>query len=123
MGAVDSPGGEDRFADLSPAAALAYLRANAAAPDFSLLDTRTPEEFEASHFEGAQILDVYDPGFQERLQGLDRSRRYFVYCRTGNRSGFTVSLMQRLGFAEAHNLLGGIKLWLEKGLPLAVPPD
>jgi phage shock protein E len=112
------PEGDPQFADLTPAAALEYIKQHADDPRFVLLDVRTADEIAAGHIKGAVELDVYDPEFMDRLSALDREKRYVVYCRSGNRSGFAVGVMQRLGFAEAHNVSGGIKLWTEQNLPL-----
>jgi len=40
---------------------------------------------------------------------------YAIYCRSGNRSGETIGLMEDLGFGTVSELGGGIITWLEAG--------
>jgi rhodanese-related sulfurtransferase len=76
------------------------------------LDVRTPEEVEDGVIGDAIHHDIYNPqAFMEALQGLDKSRNYYVYCRSGNRSGQACAIMSSLGFTNAYNLTGGILEW------------
>ena len=83
-----------------------------------VLDIRTPEEFAEGHIEGAVNIDFYAAGFAARIGALDRDAAYLVYCRSGNRSGQAMDLFRDLGFAEVHELEGGILTWVGEGLPL-----
>jgi rhodanese-related sulfurtransferase len=83
-----------------------------------ILDVRTPEEFAAGHIPGAINLDYYLASFPSDLAALDRDAEYAVYCRSGNRSGETLSLMEELGFASVSHLGGGVIDWYESGFPL-----
>jgi rhodanese-related sulfurtransferase len=73
-----------------------------------LLDVRTPSEFAAGHLEGALNVDFDDPTFSGEVQKLDRTKPYFVYCRSGNRSGQAITLMKGSGFQHLFELQGGI---------------
>ncbi len=80
--------------------------------DAIVLDVRTSEEVENGVIGNALHHDIYNPqAFMEALQGLDRSKNYYVYCRSGNRSGQACAIMNSLGFAKAYNLKGGILEW------------
>jgi rhodanese-related sulfurtransferase len=48
----------------------------------------------------------------EGLEQLDKSKAYFVYCRSGARSARACAVMQQYGFLIAFNLLGGILAWV-----------
>ena len=77
-----------------------------------ILDVRTPDEFEEKHIPNAQLLDINDPpAFMAGLEGLDPSKAYFVYCRSGARSARACQIMGQMGFATTFNLLGGILEW------------
>ena len=76
-------------------------------PDVTVIDVRTKAEYEAGHIDGAQNLDFYDQNFSERLDALDKSRPYLVYCRSGHRSAEAMEIMIGLGFTEVNDLLGG----------------
>lgn len=83
-----------------------------------ILDVRTPEEFAAAHIPGAINLDYYRASFPSDLAALDRDAEYAVYCRSGNRSGETLLLMEELGFTNVSHLGGGVIDWYESGFPL-----
>jgi len=74
--------------------------------DVQVIDVRTPEEFAQGHLDGAELIDIYDPGFRDDVAGLDRDASYLVYCRSGSRSSQAVALMQDLGFAEVYDAGG-----------------
>ena len=89
------------------------------APDgLVVLDVRTPEEHAQARLQGSVLIDFYSPSFEDELAELDKDLPYFVYCRSGNRSAQTVSLMKDLGFTEVYELEGGIQSWATEGLPL-----
>lgn len=75
-----------------------------------LLDVRTPGEFNDGFIEGAINIDIMSPYFNERISELDKSKTYYVYCRSGGRSGQACSVMSNLGF-KTYNLAGGIMSW------------
>ncbi|MGB2761319.1 MAG: rhodanese-like domain-containing protein, partial [Maribacter stanieri] len=39
------------------------------------------------------------------------TKNYYVYCRSGNRSGQACAIMKNLGFDTAYNLQGGFMNW------------
>ncbi len=73
-----------------------------------LLDVRTPGEFADGHIEGAINVDYSDPSFVSEIKKLDTSKTYFVYCRSGNRSGSAAALMSEHGFTSVFDMQGGI---------------
>lgn len=77
-----------------------------------LLDVRTPEEFEDGYIPGATNIDIYlGPEFIEEVEKLDKGKNYYVYCRSGKRSGQACTIMNQLGFKNAYNLSGGFMEW------------
>lgn len=83
-----------------------------------VLDVRRPEEYAAGHLQGARNLDWLNPAaFEKGLQGLDKSRTYFVYCRSGKRSNAAAKRMKREGF-KVYDLSGGYLKWTEHALPI-----
>jgi len=63
----------------------------------TVIDVRTPEEFAAGHVEGAELIDIKDAGFAERIAALDPATTYVVYCRSGNRSATAATRMRDSG--------------------------
>jgi rhodanese-related sulfurtransferase len=86
-------------------------------PDFVILDVRTPREFADGHIEGAVNLNYNAPTFKDDLNGLDKTKMYLVYCRTGRRSKGAFDMMKALEFQEVYHMLGGIVGWTSEGLP------
>lgn len=90
-----------------------------AEPGVVVLDVRTPEEFQAGHVAGALNIDFYASDFESQLDELGKDVTYVVYCRSGNRSGQSLDLMEQLGFTTVYDVDGGIIEWFDAGLPLA----
>lgn len=63
-----------------------------------IIDVRTPEEFNDGHLEGAERIGVADSDFIQRIDQLDKSEDYYIYCRSGNRAGQAINAMRDLGF-------------------------
>ncbi len=81
----------------------------------TVVDVRTPAEFAAGHLPGALNIDVEDPGFTEAIGQLPKDDTYFVYCRSGNRSGVATDQMAEQGFTDVYDLQGGIVDWQASG--------
>jgi phage shock protein E len=81
-----------------------------------LLDVRTPEEVAQGHLEGAVLIDLQGPDFRAAVSELPRDEAYFVYCRSGNRSGQAIEIMRDLGFTDLVNG-GGYEDLVDAGLP------
>ncbi len=86
-----------------------------------ILDVRTPGELSDGFIEGAKNIDYNAADFQSKINELDKSGTYFVYCAGGGRSRNTADLMKQLNFKEVYDLQGGISQWKADGLPIKVP--
>jgi len=82
------------------------------------LDVRTPNEFAEGYIEGARLIDFQSGNFENEIATLDKNATYAVYCRSGNRSGQAVKVMQDAGFTNVFNMNGGVIDWANAGLPL-----
>lgn len=77
-----------------------------------ILDVRTEEEIEEGRIPNSTGIDIYlGQGFLDELEKLDKSKNYYVYCRSGNRSGQACAIMNSIGIENAFNLEGGIMNW------------
>ncbi len=77
-----------------------------------ILDVRSPEELEEGYIPNATNIDFYlGQDFLNEVQKLDKSKNYYVYCRSGNRSGQACAIMNSVGFKNAYNLEGGFMNW------------
>ena len=73
-----------------------------------LLDVRTPEEKSRADI-GGDIIPVQE--LEERLQELNASDKYIIYCHHGGRSAEASRILQNAGFNSVWNLAGGIDRW------------
>lgn len=77
-----------------------------------VLDVRTDAEVADGIITNAIHLDIYKgQEFINELEDLDKDKNYYVYCRSGNRSGQACNIMEQLGFENAYNLEGGMLDW------------
>ena len=77
-----------------------------------ILDVRTEDEYNEGMIKGAVNIDIYKgQGFIYLIEELDKSKNYYVYCRSGARSAQACSIMNQLGFENTYNLLGGMIEW------------
>lgn len=77
-----------------------------------ILDVRTEEECAEGIIPNAINIDIYKgQGFIYKIDELDKSKNYYVYCRSGGRSEQACNLMKQMGFENAYNLLGGMMQW------------
>lgn len=80
--------------------------------DAVILDVRTEEEFIEGYIPNAKNIDIYKgQGFLDEIEKLDKSKNYYVYCRSGARSAQACALMKQQGIENAFNLMGGITDW------------
>jgi rhodanese-related sulfurtransferase len=107
----------DSAIELVPAAEAAQVLEDRS-PEVVLLDIRTPEEYADGHVPGSVNIDFYAADFADQLDALGKDVPYVVYCRSGNRSGSAMGIMEGLGFSEVWDVDGGIVAWSQAGLPL-----
>jgi len=96
--------------DLSPAQVAELLRDGAQA-----VDVRERYEREAGHI--ADTVHIELDELSARADAIERERPVVFYCRSGSRSALAAQAFAAAGF-EAHNLDGGLKAWVEDGLPI-----
>ncbi|TFG79044.1 MAG: rhodanese-like domain-containing protein [Flavobacteriales bacterium] len=77
-----------------------------------VLDVRTPEELEEGIIPNAINIDFYlGQDFLAEIEKLEKGKNYYVYCRSGNRSGQACAIMNSMGFKNTYNLAGGFMNW------------
>ena len=77
-----------------------------------ILDVRTEAEYNDGIILNAINIDIHKgQEFITELEALDKSKNYYVYCRSGMRSAKACEIMNELGIENAYNLLGGIIEW------------
>ena len=77
-----------------------------------ILDVRTEEEVAEGIIPNAKHINIYKgQGFIYEVEELDKSKNYYVYCRSGGRSAQACAVMNQLGFENTFNLVGGFIEW------------
>jgi len=82
-----------------------------------IVDVRRKPEWDQAHIAGAlhKPLDRV----AKMLGDLDRAKPIVVHCKGGYRSAIACSLIQRAGFENVTNLIGGLDAWQATGLALS----
>jgi len=106
------------FTDIETSDALKMLQPGKRSADLIILDVRTPEEYAGGYIAGAVNLDFKSPDFAAKLDALDKTKTYLVYCRSGGRSAKAMGIMKEKGFNRVYNLRGGIMEWKTQNQPL-----
>ncbi|WP_395046485.1 rhodanese-like domain-containing protein [Flavobacterium sp.] len=77
-----------------------------------ILDVRTEDECNEGIIPNAITIDIYKgQAFIYKIEELDKSKNYYVYCKAGGRSAQACNIMNQLGFETTYNLLGGMMEW------------
>jgi phage shock protein E len=71
-----------------------------------VLDVRTPGEFAGGHLSIAKNSDFMGGKFASDMEKMDKSKTYFLYCASGNRSGQAARMMEQAGFENVYNVGG-----------------
>ncbi|MEG6572799.1 CoA-disulfide reductase [[Clostridium] cellulosi] len=74
----------------------------------TLLDTRTPMEYNMGHVEG--FINIPVDELRERIDELDRNKPVYVICQSGLRSYIACRILVGNGF-DAYNFAGGFRFY------------
>jgi hydroxyacylglutathione hydrolase len=85
-----------------------------------VLDVRREPEWEAGHIAGATWWPL--DNFKVAPPEIDRHLPVAVHCKGGYRSMIACSLLQRAGFRNVFNLVGGFDAWQEAKMPVDKEP-
>jgi hydroxyacylglutathione hydrolase len=80
-----------------------------------LLDVRREAEWHAGHIEDAAWWPL--DNFKISPPEIDRERPIAVHCKSGYRSMIACSLLQRAGFRNVTNVIGGFDAWQQAKFP------
>ncbi|XXJ19902.1 MBL fold metallo-hydrolase [Desulfovibrio caledoniensis] len=81
--------------------------------EISLIDVRTPVEWENGHIPGARhipLIDILDGKFD-----LDENAHHLLYCAAGYRANIAASYLQKHGYWDVRSLAGGYLAWSRAG--------
>jgi hydroxyacylglutathione hydrolase len=98
-------------------------------PDsIQVVDVRRPMEWEAGHIAQAVLKPLNKLALSEGekaaalLNDLDPAKPIAVHCKSGYRSSIATSLLERAGFRQVMNFVGGFDAWQAQKLPVEFSP-
>ncbi len=77
-----------------------------------ILDVREPHEYDICRLPGSILIPLGQLG--QRLDELNSDDAIVVHCKLGGRSAKAVEQMERAGFTNVKNLVGGIDRWSQE---------
>jgi rhodanese-related sulfurtransferase len=84
----------------------------------TIIDVRTPEEYKKAHILGSINIPVDEIVKKIPARVADKQQKIYVYCLSGSRSVFAVSMMVKLGYTNIFNVTSGLLAWRVKQYPL-----
>jgi hydroxyacylglutathione hydrolase len=74
-----------------------------------VIDVRRPGEWAAGHIEQVHLKPLHK--LSTLLDDLNPQKPMAVHCKSGYRSWIGTSLLQRAGFRQVMNVVGGFDVW------------
>ncbi len=120
LGLTASCAAQENIKSVSPGEFAEMVRADSNAV---VIDVRTEKEYAEGHLSNAVNLDyLNEDSFAQEIATLDKTKNYYVYCRSGRRSHGAAVKMQTLGL-QVVDMEGGWLAWTEAGMPTATDAD
>ncbi len=83
----------------------------------TVIDVRTPGEYDQAHIVGAINIDVDGADFAGQIAELDAKEPYLLYCHSGNRSAVAAEQMEDIGIEDIADA-GGLPDLARAGAPV-----
>lgn len=100
---------ETFYADADVNMVMQHMRS--ASDDIIFIDVRSAEEVQQGKIGKALEIDFKSKDFDKKIESLDKSKRYVVYCYNGSLSSKAAAKMKQAGFKQILNLKDGYKSW------------
>ncbi len=86
--------------------------------NLTVIDVRTPYEFQSGHIKGAININVINKNFYQEITKLDKNNRtYLILCETQPRGKKAFDYMVQEGFKHIYLMNDGYVGWVKNGLP------
>ena len=83
-----------------------------------LVDVREAWEFERARIEGARLVPMREVA--ARLHEIDPAKPVVAICHHGGRSMQVALFLEKAGYSNVHNLVGGVDAW-SRSVDPAIP--
>jgi len=84
--------------------------------DLQLIDVRGPGEYKAGHVPRAVTTPL--PKLEDQVGQIGKDSPLAIICASGYRSSIATSLLEKHGFRELYNVVGGTSAWASAGYDL-----
>lgn len=84
--------------------------------DITLIDVRTPDEFNLGAINGAINIPLDD--IRHHLNDIPKNKPIILYCGVGLRGYLASNILRQNGFNDVRNLIGGLKTYTAAVTPL-----
>jgi phage shock protein E len=92
-------------------------------PGLTVVDVRTPEEYDHQHIKGAVNINVFGQDFEEQIAKLDPSKPILVHCAAGSRSRTAIQQLEgKAKFPVIYHMNAGFSAWLKANKPVEEKP-
>lgn len=81
--------------DITAKEAIRLLQEN---KKFILLDVRSDDEWREMNIESSIHMSIHKNDFFDRIDSLDKNKRYMVFCKSGGRAKRAQQEMEKKGF-------------------------
>lgn len=85
-------------------------------PEIQILDVRGASEFKDHHIEGTE--NIFVGKLPDHLDMLSKNKEILIHCHSGARASIANSILQKAGYTQLKNYVGGIEEWMNKKLPV-----
>jgi hydroxyacylglutathione hydrolase len=85
--------------------------------ELRLIDVREPQEWkDDGYIQTAQLIPFFE--LPDKANSIPRDKTIAVTCSVGNRSSTALSILERAGFKQLINVLGGVTAWSNLNYPI-----
>ena len=84
----------------------------------SIIDVREDDEWigELGHIGSAKLINLGK--LPDKVSEVPKDKTVVIVCRSGGRSARATAFLKQQGYTHVYNMLGGMILWNQKGLPV-----
>jgi len=84
--------------------------------DINITDVRKRSEYDAEHIEDALSFPL--DFLSDNAEELDKSKKYYVHCKSGYRSLVAISMLKKAGYNHLVDIEGGMDAILKSQIPV-----
>ncbi len=79
----------------------------------NIIDVREADEYQQGHIEGAANIPLGRLIRDSSLGIAPRDKEVVIHCKSGGRGQIACEFLEKIGYTNIKNLIGGFKAWQE----------